>query len=890
MSSLVSIAKVAGRRWAHLRSKALSTSISTPTPPFPTTARTVIIGGGAIGSSVAYHLAKLGRKDIVILEQGTVGCGTTWHAAGLVGQLRPTPSEIYLSCYGSQLYSELEMETGQATGFRRCGSLTLAQTDDRMIALKRSAARAKAFNIEAYMISPSEAGERLGGIIETSDLKGALWLPQDGTVSPSDLTASYIAGAKQNGVKLLEQTKLLGFEINDSLNQVTTVHTDRGDILCEEVVNCAGQWARNVGLMAGVTVPLHAAEHFYIVTQPFTSPGISKDMPLFRDPDSYTYFREWSGGLCAGGFEPKCKPCFPVMPNKNQQNEIPDKFEFQLFQEDWDHFSVLMEGALKRIPSLGTVGVRQMVNGPESFTADNQYILGEAPERRKFYVAAGFNSSGIASSGGAGKALAEWIVDDKPPLDLWTVDIRRFSQLQNNGRYLHDRTLETLGLHYQIQYPKKELMSSRDLRKSAIYDRLASFGAVFGSKFGWERPNYFSPTLAANRSLIAPENLTFQRPHWFEDSRAEHMACREAVALFDQSSFSKLLVKGHDAGAFLQRVCCNDMAGPTGRIVYTGLLNSTGGMESDCTVTKLASDEYLLVTSTAQAVRDMDWLNRCIFKHTETTGEREHVMVVDMSSAYAVFSLMGPRARDVLQRLSTEDLSSEAFPFGTSKLIDLGQATVRASRITYVGELGYELYIPTEMAVSCYQALMQAGEASGIRNAGYYAIDSLRMEKGYRAWGHELSTDWTPYDCGLAFAVKLSKKENFIGKQALMNIKTMRQDTVPTRQLVCFSIEDPSVFPWGSESILYDGDAVGYVTSAAYGHTVGRGVVFAMIQGAHCVQKVKELSALATNGITGGSANSAASTGFEIEVNGTLFPVVPHGRPLYDPEGYKIKA
>lgn len=832
---------------------------------FPSTARTVIIGGGAVGSSVAYHLSKLGRKEIVVVEQGAISCGTTWHAAGLVGQLRNTPSEIYLSCYGSKLYSELESETGQATGFKTCGSLTLAQTPDRMTALKRNIARAKAFNIEAHMVSPQEANDMLGGILKTSDLQGALWLPGDATISPSDLTASYIAGAKSRGVQLFQNVTVQNFEIDNATNQISSVHTSQGNIKCDEVVICCGQWSRNVGKLAGVNIPLHSAEHFYVITEPL-KPVASVNMPLFRDPDSYTYFREWSQGLCVGGFEPKCKPCFPV---KNQLSQIPEKFEFQLFDEDWDHFNVLMEGALNRIPSLETTGIRQMVNGPESFTPDNQYILGEAPERRKVFVAAGFNSSGIASSGGAGKALAQWIVDGQSPLDLWTVDIRRFSSYQNNGKYLHDRTLETLGLHYQIAYPKRELDSGRPLRKSAIFEQLKQKDATFGNKFGWERPNYFGvipAEIMAQRSAVVPncsQPLTFGKPAWFENVRREHQACRESVVVFDQSSFSKLLIQGKDSASFVQRVCCNEMNVPTGKIVYTGILNERGGMETDLTVTKINEEEFLVITSTSQCTRDADLLRRRI-------GVDDRVVVTDVTSAHSVFSVMGPKSRELMSMVSSDCFNNEQFPFGTSKLIDVGYATVRANRITYVGELGWELYVPTEMAAYVYQLLFDAGKASHINliDAGYFAIDSLRIEKGYRAWGAELSSDWTPYECGLGFAVKLNKNVDFIGKSALKSVRGKKLQ----RQLKQFVLLDPEIFPWGSEPILRGDETVGYVTSAAYGFTIGAGIVMAMVK-------------LDPDRLTNTTEQDDKYT---IEVNGRIIGLKEYSKPPYDPASTKL--
>eukprot|EP01038_Epipyxis_sp_PR26KG_P012753 gene12753-17099_t len=824
---------------------------------FPKQARTVIIGGGIIGSSVAYHLSKLNRKEILVLEQGRIGCGTTWHAAGLVGQLRNTASEIYLSCYGSQLYENLEKETGIATGFKKCGSLTLAQCDDRIIALKRSAARAKAFNIEAHLISPKEANDMLDGLIETKDLKGALWLPGDGTVNPTDLASSYIAGAKKNGVKVFEGVKVSEFHVDEQKNQVTRISTNFGDIECDEVVNCAGQWARNVGLMAGVNVPLHSAEHYYVVTEPRKPVSISTNLPLFRDPDSYTYFREWSGGLIAGGFEPVCKPCFPS--SKNQRNQIPDNFEFQLFPEDWDHFSILMEGSLKRIPSLETMGIQSMVNGPESFTADNQYILGEAPERKKYFVAAGFNSSGIASSGGAGKALAEWIVSGSSPLDLWPCDIRRFTQLQNNGKYLHDRTLETLGLHYQINYPKRELESSRPFRKSPIYDLLLNKGAVFGSKFGWERPNYFN-----DNNKVLTNKLTYNRPEWFERVKLEHESCRNNVVLFDQTSFSKILIQGKDSFSFLQKMCCNTILTVNDTIVYTSMLNEKGGIEADVTITKLNHNEFMLITSTAQATRDMDWIKRHI-------SDEQHVTVTDVTSAYAIFSLMGPHSRQLLSELTSYQLTNEQFPMHTSKLIDLGYATVRANRISYVGELGYELIIPMELASYCYNILFQNGVKYKLLDGGYYAIDSLRLEKGYRAWGAELSSDWNPFECGLGFILNKKLKDNnsdFVGKKALLELKTKKLE----KYLVTFTLDDESVFPWGSESILQGDRTIGYVTSAAYGFTINRGVIIAMIKNISNEELFDE------------------NKSYFIDVNGKLIKLTPSKTSaVYDPKSLKMK-
>jgi glycine cleavage system aminomethyltransferase T/glycine/D-amino acid oxidase-like deaminating enzyme len=816
-------------------------------PGIPSRSQVVIIGGGVIGTSVAYHLTMLGWTDVLLLEQGQLSCGTTWHAAGLVGQLRASEAGTRLVQYSTQLYERLEAETGQATGFRRCGGVTVARTADRMAALQRTAATAAAYQLDCELISPRRARE-LYPILETADLAGAIWLPGDGRANPTDLTMALARGARQRGAVICERTAVTGILVRDGA--AAGVRTAAGDIEAEVVVNCAGQWAKQVGQLGGVTVPLHSAEHFYVVTDQI--PGVHPDLPVLRDPDGYTYFKEEVGGLVVGGFEPEAKPW--VAPD-----QIPVPFEFQLLAEDWDHFSVLMDSALTRLPALRETGIKKFYNGPESFTPDNQFILGEAPELRSFFVAAGFNSVGIASAGGAGLALAQWITDGQPDADLTTVDIRRFAAFNGNNRWLRDRVGEVLGLHYAIPWPNRELQTARPFRRSPAYHLLREANACFGSKMGWERANFFAP--AGAEPVI---EYSWGKQNWQPWSSAEQRATRGAVAVFDQTSFSKYLVTGPDAEPALQWLCTNDVAVAPGRTVYTGMLNNRGTYESDITVTRLSGQEFLLVASAATTERDISHIRRAMPAGCRAT-------LVDMTSAYAVYGVMGPRSRELLSRLSRADLSDAAFGFGTSALIDLGYSTVRATRITYVGELGWELYVPAEFAAGVYEDLMSAGADLGVRNAGYYAIESLRLEKGYRAFGRELTPDYNPAEAGLLFACKLGTDAGFLGREAVEKARAAG----PRRRLVSVVLADPAVMMWGGELILRDGVPVGQVTSAAWGETVGAAVGLGYVRD-------PSGAAVTAGFLTGGS--------YQVNVGGQLVGAAASLRPPYDPSGSRVRC
>jgi heterotetrameric sarcosine oxidase gamma subunit len=772
----------------------------------PTQARIVIVGGGIAGCSTAYHLARQGERDVLLLEQGRLTCGTTWHAAGLVGQMRPNRNMTGMSQYGIGLYAALEAETGLATGWKACGSVNVARTPERWQVLKKQAALARSFGVEVQLITPREAGD-LYPVMRTDDLQGAIWIPGDGKANPADLCMSLAKGARQRGARLVEQVEVTG--VLTEHGRVAGVRTAQGDVRCEVLINCAGQWARQFGALAGVNVPLYPAEHFYIVTDRID--GVHPMLPVMRDPDGFIYYKEEVGGLLMGGFEPVAKP-WRVEP-------IPSTFQFQLLPEDWAQFEPLMVNAIHRTPCLETAPVKMLLNGPESFTPDGNFILGEAPELAGYFVCAGFNSAGIANSGGAGRLIAEWVLGGQAPSDLWDVDIRRFAPFTGNRRALAERTGETLGLHYAMRWPRQELQTGRPLRTSPLYDLLAARGAEFGSKNGWERANYLRPA----GQLRPPHGLG--RPGWLPWVIDEMRATREAVALYDQTSFGKLLLQGRDALAVLQRLCANEIDVPDGRMVYTAMLNARGGFESDCTVMRLARDRFLIVTGSAQPVRDADWLRRHI-------GADEFAVLTDVSALWTVLSVMGPASRALLARVSPDDLSPAGLAFSHTREIDLGHARVRAARMSYVGGPGFELYVPVEMARHVYLALAEAGADLGLRDAGYYALDALRIEAGRRAWGAELGPDETPFEAGLLADVKLDKAAPFIGRDALL----AAQGQPLRKKLLTFVFTDPSVYAWGGEAIAIDGATLGELSSVGHSLRAGACVGLGYVRGAAAQQ------------------------------------------------------
>ena len=805
-------------------------------PNLPKHAQVIIVGGGIAGASTAYHLAKLGITDVVLLEQGKLTCGTTWHAAGLVGQTRATRNATRMSQYGIELYASLEQETGLATGWKQCGSLNVAKTPERMQLIKRQMARAKSFGIAFDYVSPTEAA-RIAPILRTDDLAGAVWIPGDGKANPTDLTQSLAKGARQRGAAIHEGVKVTG--VRTTQGRVAGVAwksgDDSGDMTCDTLINCGGQWAREFGRLAGVNVPLYSAEHFYVVTKPI--PGVTPALPVIRDPDGFIYYKEEVGGLVMGGFEPVAKPWNPP--------RIPDNFEFQLFPEDWDQFQILMENAIHRTPCLETAEIRMLLNGPESFTGDGNFILGEAPEVAGYFVCAGFNSAGIANSGGAGRLIAEWIVGGEAPLDLWDVDIRRFASFHANRRHLADRTVESLGLHYAMRWPREELQTVRPLRRSPLYDRLRERRAVFGSKLNWERANYFLPA-----GSDAPP-YTFAAPGWLPFVLEEQRACREDVVVFDQTSFGKFVLKGRDALTVLQRLCANEIDVPVGKMVYTAMLNERGGFESDLTITRWAADTFFILTGSGQVTRDASWIER----HIDSS---EFAVLVDVTSAYSVISLMGPKAEALLSQVSSDDLTKAGLPFSMTAEIDVGYARPRAARMSYVGGAGYEMVVPTDQCVTLYDALWGAGGAYGLKDAGYYTIDALRIEAGRRAWGPELSPDETPWEAGLAYAVKMDKPAHFIGRDALRK----QRDAGVHKRLVMFTFDDPLAFPWGGEPILMDGRNVGELTSAGYSRKHGRAVAMGYARAGDAATALADEQILAAK--------------YVIDIAGTPYAVTPH--------------
>ena len=793
----------------------------------------MVVGGGIAGASAAYHLTKLGITDVVLLEQGKLTCGTTWHAAGLVGQTRATRNATRMSRYGIELYASLEAETGLATGWKQCGSLNVAKTPARLTLIKRQMARAQSFGVEFDFITPNEA-QQLAPLLRTDDLSGAVWIPGDGKANPTDLTQSLAKGARMRGARIFEGVKVARIRRHNRHIEGIAWTSDEGsgEIDCEIVVNCAGQWAREFGAAAGVNVPLYSAEHFYVVTKPIS--GVSPSLPVIRDPDGFIYYKEEVGGLVMGGFEPIAKPW--------NVERIPERFEFQLLPEDWDHFEVLMTNAIHRTPCLETAEIKLLLNGPESFTLDGNFVLGEAPELSSYFVCAGFNSAGIANAGGAGRLIAEWIIGGEEPFDVFDIDIRRFAPFHANRRHLADRTVESLGLHYAMRWPREEMKTVRPLRRSPLYDRLKAKRAVFGAKLNWERANYFLPE-GANEPAYS-----FGAPGWLPYVLDEQRACREDVAVFDQTSFAKFMLKGRDALAVLQRLCANEIDVAIDRIVYTGMLNARGGFESDLTITRLAPDTFFILTGSAQATRDFNWIERHI-------DADEHASLVDVTSAYSVISVMGPKAEALLRRLSPHDLSKAALPPSSTAEIDVGHARARAARMSYVGGPGFELYVSTDQCVTLYEALWSVGAEFGLRDAGYYTIDALRIEAGRRAWGAELSPDESPWEAGLAYAVKLDKPTSFLGREALIAAR----EAGVRKRLIQFTFDDPKAFPWGGEPLLMNAQPVGELTSAGYSRKYARAVAMGY---ARAEAPITDKTLLAAR--------------YEVDIAGERFAVTPH--------------
>jgi sarcosine dehydrogenase len=803
-------------------------------------ARVVVVGGGIAGASVAYHLAALGWHDVVLLERRSLTCGTTWHAAGLVGRLRGSRTACRLVQYSAELYARLPEETGHDTGWRRCGSLIVARTTERLVQLRRSVALGRAVGIDAHVIDGSEVAHHWP-LCRTDDLTGAMIIPDDGRVIPADVTQAFAAGARAGGVRIREGVTVTGVRVRHGA--VTGVETSDGDVACEVVVNCAGMWARALAAASGVVVPLWPVEHFYAVTRPLA--GVAPDLPVLRDLDGCVYVREEVGGLLFGGFEPVAKPWMA--------DPIPADFAFSLLKEDGLQFEVLMQGALERIPALESAPVQLLLNGPESFTPDGNFILGEAPGLRGYFIAAGFNSGGIAGGGGAGRALAEWIVNGAATMDLTAYDPRRFLARHAEPGFLAARMREAPGLHYATAWPNREPETGRDLLRSPLHARLTARGACFGAKMGWERVNWLAPAGVPPRAEYA-----FGRQNWFADVAREHRAAREGAALFDQTSFGKLRLEGPDAGALLDRLAANDVAVPVGRTVYTPFLNERGGYESDLTVSRVGPQSWFLVTGSAQRVRDADW----ILRHAEP-GMR--VTLTDVTEAWVTLGLMGPHARDVLARVTAAALDNHAFAFGAVQDIEVAGVGVRAIRLSYVGELGWELYVPAARAGEVWDALMEAGD---VTPAGYYALDALRIEKGYRAWGRELTPDDTPLQAGLGFTVKLDKTD-FIGRAALV---AQREHGVD-RRLLLFALEDAEAVAWGDEPIYRDGRPVGTLTSAAHGHTLGRVVAMGYVTGA-----------------AGERAEAWLPGRYDIDVAGVRVPATASLRAWYDPAGARLRA
>ncbi len=809
----------------------------------PTEARVVIVGGGIIGCSIAYHLAKMGWQDVVLLERKKLTSGTTWHAAGLVGQLRPSQNMTKLAKYTAELYTRIEEETGQATGFKQNGSVTIATNRERFEELKRNASMAKVFGLDVDVISTAEVRE-LYPLINTDDVIGGTWISTDGQINPIDVTQALTRGARNGGAQIFEDVKVTRI-LHDGA-RATGVQTDEGTIVADQVVLCAGMWSRELARDVGVVVPQHACEHFYLITEPFE--GVEPNLPVFRDYDACAYYKEDTGKILLGAFEPIAKPW--------GGDGIPEDFCFDELDGSFDHFEPVLEQAIKRMPALENAGIQKFFCGPESFTPDDRYHLGESAELDNLFVASGFNSIGIQSAGGVGKVLSEWMRDGHPPADLWEVDTRRNIPFQNNRRYLEDRVTEGLGLLYAMHWPYRQFATSRGVRRSPFHDRLAVRNACFGEVVGWERPNWYAP-----EGESSEYEYSWFRQNWFEYSAAEHVAVRDNVGMLDQTSFAKYLVQGKDSAKLLGHLCANDVDVEAGRLVYTQWLNERGGIESDLTVGRLAEDKFMVITSATAQTRDFHWIRRHI--------DGQAVTLSDVTSAHAVLGVMGPNSRSLINKISTADLGNEAFPFGHFQEIEIGYAMVRAMRVTYVGELGWELHIPTEFALHVYDTLMEAGQADGLKLVGMHAMNSLRIEKAYRHWGHDITDEDTPLEAGLSFAVAFDKAGGFIGRDALLR----QREAGLKKRLVQFLLNDPEPLLYHNEPIWRDNQIVGYIASGMYGHTLGGAVGLGYV-----------------NNEDGVKADFIKSGQYEIEVAGVRIPATASLRPMYDPSNSRIRA
>jgi glycine cleavage system aminomethyltransferase T/glycine/D-amino acid oxidase-like deaminating enzyme len=811
----------------------------------PASSKTVIIGGGIIGCSTAYHLAKMG-VETTLLERKKLTSGTTFHAAGLVGQLRSNANITRLLGYSVELYNTIEAETGLGTGWKMNGGLRLACNEERWTEVRRQATTAHSFGLQMDLLTPKEAQD-LWPLMNIDDVVGAAFMPTDGQANPSDITQALAKGARMAGAQIFEDCKVLDLEIDKG--KIRAVLTEHGRIECEKVVLCAGQWSRDFTRRFGVNVPLVSMEHQYMVTEAIE--GMPKNLPTLRDPDRLTYYKEEVGGLVMGGYEPNPVPW--------ATDGIPKGFHYTLLDSNFDHFEQLMELSLGRVPALETVGIKTLTNGPESFTPDGNFIIGEAPELNNFFVGAGFNAFGIAAGGGAGMALAEWVKNGEPPYDLWSADIRRFGRPHFDTDWVRTRTVEAYGKHYTMGWPHEENTSGRPCRKSPLYEVLKDQGACFGEKLGWERPSWF-----ADASLgESPEDIySFGRQNWFAAVGREHKAVREAAVLFDQSSFAKFALKGPDAVAAMSWIAANNTDRPVGSLIYTQMLNERGGIECDLTVARVAEDEYYIVTGTGFATHDFDWIRRNI-------PDGMNCQLFDITSSNAVLSLMGPRARDILQQITRDDVTNQGFAFGTVKTTGIAGCPVQALRVTYVGELGWELHLPVEYASTVYAALMEAGAEHGLINAGYRAIESCRLEKGYRAWGSDIGADHTPLESGLGWAVKLKSGTPFKGRAAM---EVQKQQGVK-KMMAGFTVEDPEIILLGRETIYRNGERVGWLSSGGYGYTVGKSIGYGYVRNSEGVDR---------SYVTSGE--------YELEVANTRVPCSLHMTPLIDPKMQRVKS